>query len=88
MEGTVSIHIPQALLESAQRLTSPDETLNDIIILALNREVRRRKGLAAHQKILALHKELPPQPDDTELIHQLREREGRENNQSSLAIRI
>ncbi|MCT7953853.1 YlcI/YnfO family protein [Laspinema palackyanum] len=79
MEGSVSLHIPQELLESAQRLSSPDETLNDVVILALEQEVRRRKGLAAHQKILAFHKELPPQPDDTELIHQIRESEGRED---------
>ncbi|MCT7960905.1 hypothetical protein NG799_12180 [Laspinema sp. D1] len=79
MEGSVSIHIPQKLLESAQRLSSPDETLNDVVILALDREVRRRKGLAAHQKILALNKELPPQPDDTEVINQIRESEGRED---------
>ncbi|MGL5195165.1 MAG: YlcI/YnfO family protein [Chroococcales cyanobacterium] len=79
MEGSVSLHIPQELLESAQRLSSPDETLNDVVILALDREVRRRKGLAAHQKIIALNKELPPQPDDTELIRQLREREGQDD---------
>ncbi len=77
MEGSLSIHIPQELLESAQRLSSPDETLNDVVILALDREVRRRKGLAAHQKILALNKELPTQPDHTELIRELREGEGR-----------
>ncbi len=73
MEESVTLNIPQKLLGNAQRLSSPDETLNDVVILALDREVRRRKGLAANQKILALNKELPPQPDDTELIRQLRE---------------
>jgi hypothetical protein len=77
MEGSISLNIPQELLESAQRLSSPEETLNDVVILALDREMRCRKGLAAHQKILALNKELPPQPDDTELIRQIRKGEGR-----------
>ena len=78
MEESVTVRIPQEILNSAKRLSSSaGESLNDFVVLALERELRWRQGWAAHERIMAINKQLPPQPDATELIRQLREGEGR-----------
>jgi len=55
--------------------------LNDLIIKALEREVRYRQGLAAHHSIVArrekIREKTGTQPNSTRLIRQLREGEAR-----------
>lgn len=72
------MRFPAELLANAKSVKSEEESLNDLMVLALEREVRRCRGLAAHQRILAISKQLPMQPDATELIHKLREGEERD----------
>lgn len=78
MESRITVRFPEELLDNAKTVKTEEESLNDLVVLALEREVRRRKGLAAHQRILAIGRQLPKQPDPTELIHQLREGEERD----------
>jgi len=78
MESRVTVRLTAELLDNAKTVKSESESLNDLVVLALEREVRRRRGLAAHQRILAISKQLPIQPDATELIHELREGEQRD----------
>ena len=77
MESRITVRFPAELLDNAKTVKSNEESLNDLVVLALEREVRRRKGLAAHERILAIGRQLPKQPDANELIHQLREDEAR-----------
>ncbi len=78
MDSRITVRFPVELLNNAKTVKSDAESLNDLVVLALEREVRRRKGLAAHERILAISRQLPQQPDVTELIHQLREGEERD----------
>lgn len=74
----MTVRFPPELLDNAKTVKSEEESLNDLVVLALDREVRRRRGLTAHQRILAISKQLPIQPDATELVHKLREGEERD----------
>ena len=78
MESRVTVRFPAELLDNAKTVKSEEESLNDLVVLALDREVRRRRGLTAHQRILAISKQLPIQPNATELIHKLREGKERD----------
>ncbi|WP_347566167.1 YlcI/YnfO family protein [Scytonema sp. UIC 10036] len=78
IDSRITVRFPAELLDNAKTVKNDAESLNDLVVLALEREVRRRKGLAAHEKILAISKQIPQQPDATELIHQLREGEERD----------
>ncbi|GAA6616424.1 YlcI/YnfO family protein [Scytonema sp. NUACC26] len=78
MDSRITVRFPAELLDKAKTVKNDAESLNDLVVLALEREVRRRKGLAAHEKILAIGRQIPQQPDATELIHQIREGEERD----------
>jgi hypothetical protein len=53
-----------------------NESLNDLAIAALTREVSRRKGLSAHRRIIARRERIKQktgtQPSSVDLIRQLR----------------
>jgi len=55
--------------------------MNDLVVAALEQEVRRRRAWAAHETILRVRAQVRartgPQPDAAQLIHELRGGEGR-----------
>lgn len=74
-----TVRLPVGLLTQAKLYKSQDESLNDLVIAAMEREVSRRKGLAAHHRIIARREEIKhktgTQPSSVGLIRQLREGE-------------
>ena len=78
MESRVAVRLTAELLDNAKTVKSKSESLNDLVVLTIEREVRYCQGLTAHQRILAISKQLLIQPDATELIHKLREGEERD----------
>lgn len=67
MEESVNVRIPQEIIDNAKRFSSSaGESLNDFVVLALERELRWRQGWSAREKIMAINKQLPPQPYATE----------------------
>jgi hypothetical protein len=77
----VTIRFPSDLLTKARSLKKGNESFNDLVVDAVEREVRRRKGWAAHQRIVARSESVKTktgiQPTSTDLIRSLREGEGR-----------
>jgi hypothetical protein len=77
----VTIRFPADLLAKARKLKEGSESLNDLVIEALEREVRRRRGWAAHQRIIARSETVKAktgiQPSSGDMIRSLREGEGR-----------
>ena len=77
----LTIRIPADLLEQARQFREGSESFNEMVVQALAREVRRRRALAAHQRIVALSAEVEAktgiQSSSVDLIRQLRAGEGR-----------
>ncbi len=77
----VTIRFPVDLLAQAKQLKKGKESFNDLVIEALEQEVRRRRALTAHQSILARRSQIKErtgvQPKATALIRSLREGEKR-----------
>ncbi len=78
----VTIRIPIDLLAQAKQLKKGKESFNELVIEALEQEVRRRRAMIAHQNILARRTQIKErtgiQPKATTLIRSLREgEEGR-----------
>lgn len=77
----ITIRFPTALLVKARSLKEGSESFNDLVVEAVEQEVRRRRGWAAHQRIVARSEAIKvktgTQPTSTDLIHDLREDEGR-----------
>ncbi|HEY9794149.1 MAG TPA: YlcI/YnfO family protein [Leptolyngbyaceae cyanobacterium] len=77
----VTIRIPADLLEQAKQFREGAESFNEMVVEAITREVRRRRSLAAHQRIVARSAEVEAktgiQPSSVDLIRQLRADEGR-----------
>ncbi|MBW4626759.1 MAG: hypothetical protein KME49_14975 [Brasilonema octagenarum HA4186-MV1] len=77
----VTIRFPSDLLAKARSLKEGNESLNDLVIEAVDQEVRRRRGWAAHQRIIARSEAVKVktgiQSASTELIRSLRESEDR-----------
>lgn len=76
----VTIRIPADLLEQARQFRG-GESFNEMVVTAIAREVRRRRSLAAHQRIVARSAEVEAktgiQSSSVDLIRQLRANEGR-----------
>jgi len=70
----VTIRFPADLLVKAKKLKFVSESLNDLVVEALAREVQRRRGWAAHQRIIA-RSETGIQPTSGDLIRSFREGE-------------
>ncbi|MFB2876952.1 YlcI/YnfO family protein [Floridanema aerugineum] len=77
----VTIRIPTDLLEQARQFREGGESFNEMVVDAIAREVKRRRSLAAHQRIVARSSEVEAktgiQQSSVELIRQLRTNEGR-----------
>ncbi len=75
-----TVCFPAGLLAQLRKHKSQDESLNDLVIKALEREVLYRRGLAAHRRIVErrekIREKTGTQPDSIELIRQLREGES------------
>jgi hypothetical protein len=73
----LTVRFPPALLSKARELKTEYESLNDLVIEAVEREVRRRQGLQAYASIMRLYEGLKCrtglQPDSSSLIRELRE---------------
>ncbi|AFZ59806.1 hypothetical protein H6G54_05670 [Anabaena cylindrica FACHB-243] len=77
----LTIRFPSELLAKARKLKEGRESFNDLIVEAVEREVRRRRGWAAHQRIIARSETIEArtgiQPTSIDMIRSLREGEGR-----------
>jgi hypothetical protein len=77
----VTIRIPADLLEQAKQFREGSESFNEMVVEAIAREVRRRRSLAAHQRIVARSAEVEAktgiQLSSVDLIRQLRAGEER-----------
>ncbi|GAX42510.1 hypothetical protein NIES4075_35110 [Tolypothrix sp. NIES-4075] len=77
----VTIRFPADLLAKAKKLKFVSESLNDLVVEALENEVRRRRGWAAHQRIVARSETVKAktgiQPTSGDLIRSFREGEKR-----------
>ncbi|MGF1491667.1 MAG: hypothetical protein ACFBSC_04275 [Microcoleaceae cyanobacterium] len=80
-QESITIHIPADLYEEAQQLPDSTESFDEMAIRAISQEVRRRKALAAHQRIIARSAEVETQTgiqrSSVDLIRQLRAGEER-----------
>jgi hypothetical protein len=77
----VTIRFPAKLVRQAKQLKDSGESFNELVVEAVEREVRRRRAMAAHESIVARRAEIKAktgvQPDITALIRSLREGSGR-----------
>lgn len=77
----LTVRFPPDLLVEARATIFEDESLNDLIVRALEREVRRRKALDNLAEIDLLREAIRQrggtQPDSAPLIRALRSGEGR-----------
>lgn len=77
----LTIRIPADLLEQARQFREGSESFNEMVVEAIAREVRRRRSLAAHRRIVARSAEVEAQTgiqsSSVDLIRQLRVDEGR-----------
>lgn len=73
---SLTVRLPAGLLTQAKLYKAQHESLNDLAIAALAREVSRRKGLSAHSRIIARREKIKQktgiQPSSVDLIRQLR----------------
>jgi len=80
---SLTVRFPAGLLAQVRLHKSEGESLNDLIVKALQREVRYRRGLVAHHRIVArreeIRKKTGTQPGSVGLIRQLREGESRDD---------
>ena len=78
---SITIRFPSDLLAQAKALKVDEESFNDLVVEALDYEVRRRQGLAAHDRIRLRRKSILQrtgiQPASADLIRELRAGEGR-----------
>lgn len=78
---SITIRFPAELLAQAKSLKVDEESFNDLVVEALDHEVRRRQGLAAHERICTRRQSILErtglQSDSAELIRELRSGEGR-----------
>lgn len=77
----LTVRFPAGLLDQVRKHKSQGESLNDLVIKALEREVRYRRGLAAHHRIVArreeIRKKTGTQSNSIDLIRKLREGQER-----------
>lgn len=76
------MRFPAGLLSRARELQAEGESLNDLVVEATRREIRRRQALQAHEQIVRLRKEIRARtgihPDPVPLIRSLREGQARD----------
>jgi RPA family protein len=78
---SITIRFPSRLLAQAKALKVDEESFNDLVVEALDSEVRRRQAIAAHERIRSRRHSILQrtgvQPGSTEVIRELRAGEGR-----------
>jgi hypothetical protein len=78
---SVTICFPAGLLTQAKTLKIDEESFNDLVVEALDHEVRRRQATAAHDRIQSRRQSILQrtgiQPGSSDLIRTLRSGEGR-----------
>jgi len=76
--AVTTVRLPVELAERAKSMKAEGESFNDLVIDAVEREVRRRQGWQALDAIRLIRKRLETetglQPDSVPLIRELRER--------------
>ncbi|MGB7381307.1 MAG: YlcI/YnfO family protein [Rivularia sp. (in: cyanobacteria)] len=79
----ITIRFPANLLTKARSLKQESESLNDLVVVALESFLRQRKALAAHQRIVARSEAVKVKtgvkPASTDII--LSFREGKERRE-------
>ncbi len=77
----LTVRFPKDVLARAKALKEEKESLNDLVVNAVDRELRRRQGFRAHQEIVRIAKRIREEhgllPDSVPMIRALREGEGR-----------
>jgi hypothetical protein len=77
----LTVRLPEDLLSDARAAVAEPESLNDLIVAAVAREVRRRRAEAALARIQAVRERVEARtglhPDPVPLIRALREGEER-----------
>jgi hypothetical protein len=75
----VTIRFPIPLLNKAKNLKDGSESFNELVVEAVEREVKRRQTIVTHQSIVARRAKIKArtgvQPDVNVFIHSLREGE-------------
>jgi hypothetical protein len=75
------VRFPETLLTEARAVTTRPESLNDLVVAAVDREVRRRRAEAALARLRQVRERVyartGPQPDPVPLIRALREGDDR-----------
>lgn len=74
---SITIRFPTALVNDARKRTAPDESFNDLVVGALEREARRRRALATLEEINEFRRRAWAgrgiQPSSAPLIRRMRE---------------
>jgi hypothetical protein len=77
----VTIRFPVDLLAQAKQLKKGKESFNELVIEAVEQEVKRRRAITAHQSIVTRRAQIKArtgvQPEATALIRSLRDGEER-----------
>lgn len=75
----ITIRFPTALVEDARKRTAADESFNDLVVGALEREARRRRALATLEQISEFRRRAwaETQPSSAPLIRRMREERAR-----------
>lgn len=77
----LTVRFPLDLLARARSLKTTGESLNDLVIAAVEREVRRRQGLDAFADILRIREEVrrksEPQASSADYVRVLRAGDNR-----------
>jgi hypothetical protein len=78
---SITIRFPSGLLTQAKALKIDEESFNDLVVEALDHEVRRRQATVAHERIRSRRQSILQrtgvQPGSSDLIRELRSGEGR-----------
>jgi len=73
----VTIRFPVTLLKQAKQLKDGGESFNELVVEAVEREVKRRQAIATHQSIVARRAQIKARtgvhPNANALIRSLRE---------------
>ncbi|QLE57851.1 YlcI/YnfO family protein [Nostoc sp. TCL26-01] len=77
----LTIRFPAELLQKIRALKRDDESLNDLVVQALEKEMKWRSSWAAHKQIQTIREQVKQRigvhPDPVPMIRQLREGESR-----------
>jgi hypothetical protein len=73
----MTIRFPAGSIEKAKSVKAERESLNDLVVAAVEREVRRRQGLKAYAEVEKIRDQVEAEfglhPDSTPLIRAMRE---------------